>query len=124
MSQTGNSSTGITTAGPISSEEGKDLNNDIGSLARKGLETDIQRALDIVRVTGNDAVHPGVIDLNDNKATAVGLFQLLNLIVERLIAMPNRIEAVFSDLPPGKLEQIEKRDAVVKSDQNGDNDQE
>jgi hypothetical protein len=80
---------------PLLGEKGKNLNEDIGALVKKGLEVDIQRALDILRVTGNEAVHPGVIDLKDDKATAVRHFDLLNLIVERRIATPNRIAALF-----------------------------
>ena len=96
---------------PIFGEKGRDLNDDIGALVKKGLEVDIQRALDIVRVTGNEAVHPGTIDLKDDKATAIRLFELLNLIIERRIATPNRIAALFEGLPPGTLEQIKRRDA-------------
>lgn len=39
--------------------QGKDINANIASLVKNGLEPEIQMALDIVRVTGNNAVHPG-----------------------------------------------------------------
>jgi hypothetical protein len=87
-----------------------DLNDNIASLVKKGLETDIQQAMDVLRVIGNNAVHPGQIDLKDDKATALKLFDLLNLIVERRIATPNKIKGLFEGLPPGAREQIEKRD--------------
>jgi Domain of unknown function (DUF4145) len=105
---------------PLLGEKGKNLNDDIGELVKKGLEVDIQRALDIVRVTGNEAVHPGVIDFKDDKATAVRLFELLNLIVERRIATPNRIAALFEGLPSRALEQIERRDAAKEADRKDD----
>jgi hypothetical protein len=92
-------------------ETGKDLNADIASLVKKGLEPEIQKALDIVRVTGNHAVHPGRIDLKDDVGTAIALLQLINLVVDRRIATQKRIEEMFGNLPPGALEQIEKRDA-------------
>ena len=95
-------------------EKGKNLNENIASLVKKGLEGDIQQALDIVRVIGNHAVHPGQIDLNDNKAIATALFGLVNLIVERQIATPNRIKALFDGLPQSAHEQIEQRDAKKK----------
>jgi hypothetical protein len=89
---------------------GGDLNQNIASLVKQGLEVDIQRALDVLRVIGNHAVHPGQIDLKDDRATAIKLFDLLNLIVERRIATPKKIDALFEGLPPSALEQIEKRD--------------
>jgi hypothetical protein len=97
-------------------EKGKDLNEDIGSLVRKGLPIRVKQALDIVRVTGNNAVHPGEINLKDDKATATTLFTLVNLIVENQIAQPSQIAAMFENLPSGALEQIERRDAQPQTD--------
>jgi hypothetical protein len=53
---------------------GKDITKDIGSFVKKGLSPKIQKALDIVRVVGNESVPPGQIDLNDNPATTTKLF--------------------------------------------------
>jgi hypothetical protein len=44
-----------------------------------------------VRVIGNNAVHPGAIDLRDDKATATTLLQLVNLVVDRRISTQKRI---------------------------------
>jgi len=89
---------------------GKNLNEDIGALVKKGLDPRIHKALDVVRVIGNNAVHPGEIDLKDDKATALELFALVNLIVETMISVPKRVEEMYGDLPTGALEAIEKRD--------------
>ena len=90
--------------------KGDNLNNDIAELVKKGLASDIQRALDIVRVTGNDAVHPGQINIEDNLEMSTALFSLVNIIAEKLISDPKRIEELYSKLPQEKIEQIKKRD--------------
>jgi uncharacterized protein DUF4145 len=95
---------------PLLGEKGENINNDIASLVSKGLEVEIQQAMDVLRVIGNDAVHPGQIDLKDDKATAIRLFELLNLIIERRIATPQRIAALYGGLPESKRKAIEKRD--------------
>ena len=95
-------------------ESGEHLNNDIARLVKKGLDPRVQRALDIVRVIGNESVHPGQIDLRDDHDTATELFRLVNLIAEIMITQPKHIEAMYERLPEGKRAAIEKRDG--KSD--------
>lgn len=87
-----------------------DINGMIGDLVADGLPVRIQRALDVVRVIGNEAVHPGQIELNEDPAIAASLFHLVNLIVERLITEARLIDDLFESLPPGKLAGIESRD--------------
>jgi hypothetical protein len=91
-------------------ESGKDINADVGALVKKGLEVEVQQALDVVRVIGNHAVHPGTIDLKDDKETALTLLGLVNMIVERRIAGPKKLRGLFAGLPPGALKQIDERD--------------
>jgi hypothetical protein len=91
-------------------ESGKDINADIAALVKKGLNAKIQKSLDIVRVIGNEAVHPGQIDLRDQPATASQLCALLNVIADAMITQPKTIESLYSGLPENKLQQIEKRD--------------
>ncbi len=90
-------------------EEGKNINSDIGNLVSKGLSEKVQKALDVVRVTGNDAVHPGQID-TDNPETVIGLFGLVNIIVEQMIDSPKRVNSLFDGLPDNKKEGIKARD--------------
>ena len=83
----------------------------IGNLVKKGLPKEIQQALDVVRVIGNKAVHPGRIAFDvDDKATAEMLMKLLNIITERLISEPKEINSIFEALPQSTKESIEKRD--------------
>ncbi|AIQ24271.1 DUF4145 domain-containing protein [Paenibacillus sp. FSL H7-0737] len=91
-------------------ESGKDINKDIGSLVNKGLPEEIQQALDIVRVIGNESVHPGELDLRDDLETALQLFELINFIIEERISRKKRISSLFSRLPEAKLKGIEVRD--------------
>jgi Domain of unknown function (DUF4145) len=83
-------------------KNGKDLNAEIASLVKDGLDAEIQRALDIVRVVGNEAVHPGTMDLKDDRETAAKLFELVNLIAYDRITRPKTVQALFSGLPPPK----------------------
>lgn len=91
-------------------EKGKKIDDDIASLVKKGLSPIVQKSLDIVRVIGNDAVHPGTIDLNDDRETALSLFDLINSIAEQMISHPKKVESLYSKLPEGKRKAIEKRD--------------
>ena len=88
---------------------GKDINADIGLLVTRGLPEKIQMALDVVRVVGNHAVHPGQIDTDDPKVVGE-LFVLLNLIAEYMISMPNKVSGLYSQLPQKARDAIEKRD--------------
>jgi len=91
-------------------QPGKNINDDIGALVRGGLDPRVQQALDAVRVIGNSAVHPGQIDLRDDRATAETLFKLLNLIVDKTISEPKHVAEVYSALPEGAVKAIENRD--------------
>lgn len=89
---------------------GKNINDDIGNLVKKGLPVKIQQALDIVRVTGNEAVHPGELDLKDDVETVESLFRLTNIIAQEMISNPKDIDELYSKLPSSKLDGIKKRD--------------
>lgn len=93
-------------------EKGENINEDIRQLVAKGLPVQIQQALDTVRVVGNNAVHPGQMDLTDDTSTALALFGLLNLIVETMITQPKRIAEMYSSLPQPSLDAIKKRDGI------------
>jgi len=92
---------------------GKNINDDIASLVQDGLEPLIQKSLDIVRITGNSAVHPAELDLRDNRETAAKLFDLVNLIAHDRLTRPKEIDALFSSLPSDKIAAIEKRDRTA-----------
>ncbi|OSA98119.1 UNVERIFIED_ORG: hypothetical protein B2H98_05360 [Clostridium botulinum] len=91
--------------------DGENINNDIGNLVKeKRLPIQIQKALDIVRVAGNNAVHPGVLDLEDEKTSAVTLFEMINFIVDNQIIQPKKIDEFYNSLPSNALNGIRNRD--------------
>ena len=92
-------------------EKGKNINADIGNLVSKGLPEKIQKALDIVRVVGNNAVHPGKMDEQDTKEYARRMFSLLNFVVEDRIVRPKEIDDLFEGLPENTRKDITKRDS-------------
>lgn len=91
-------------------EEGQDINTDIKNLVAKSLPTAVQRSLDAVRVIGNEAVHPGQMDLRDDIETSKALFKLVNLIADKMISEPKEVEEIYNSLPETKRQAIEKRD--------------
>jgi hypothetical protein len=92
-------------------EKGKNINADIASLVKKGLPATMQQALDSVRVVGNDAVHPGVIDFEDDADTAYALFGFVNIIADVLITQPKKVEEYYTKHVPESLrEKIKERD--------------
>jgi hypothetical protein len=90
---------------------GRKVDDDIGMLVQKGLNPKIQQAFDVVRVTGNHAVHPGEISLEENPDHVTVMFEMINLIVEELISRPKQVDERFNSLPAGALEAIARRDA-------------
>ena len=91
--------------------KGKNLDEKIADLVKGGLSKDTQKALDVVRVVGNKAVHPGQIDLDvDDISTAYKLFSLIRIIVQRLITEPTTINNLYDNLPAAIKSQISKRD--------------
>lgn len=91
-------------------QPGKRINDDIKSLVSNGLSLVVQQALDTVRVIGNSAVHPGQIDIRDDRQTAESLFMLVNLIVEKMISEPKNVQAMYDSLPGNLIQGIKDRD--------------
>lgn len=91
-------------------EKGKNINDDIESLVKKGLPIHIQQALDIVRVTGNHAIHPGTIEMDDRIENALALFGFVNFLCNHFITQPNIIANFYNKLPEKDRTNIAKRD--------------
>lgn len=91
---------------------GKNINDDIKKLVKEGLPILVQQALDYCRVVGNNAVHPGEINVNDSPDIAASLFDMINFIVEDRIAKPREIQALYDRLPESAKDSIQKRDST------------
>ena len=90
-------------------ESGKNLDDDIANLVRKGLPKKIRKAVTAVRFIGSDAVRPGEIDSRDNTYAAVALCDLLNMIVEVMISQPKKVSELYGKLPSSKKRTTKKR---------------
>jgi len=79
--------------------ETEDIAENLESLNRRGLDEKIQIALQRVRMVGEGAVEPGMIDSGDGDETARVLFEILNLIVDALMVQPRRVDEMLGKLP-------------------------
>lgn len=79
--------------------EMEDTRANLENLANRGLDAKFQAALASVRMVGDDAVEPGKIDSRDDSETTMALFNLINLIVDALIAQPRRVDEILDKLP-------------------------
>lgn len=93
-------------------EKGKNINDDIANLVKKGLSVQIQQSLDVIRVVGNNAVHPGQIDIDEDETLISTLFEILNFIVNQMITQPKKINDLYAQLPQNVRDSIEKRDEI------------
>ncbi|MDE0465785.1 MAG: DUF4145 domain-containing protein [Candidatus Poribacteria bacterium] len=89
------------------------LNTNIKNLVKEGISQQMQQALDIVRVTGNHAVHPGEI-IFDDTTNVQALFTLINIITDVLITQPKQIQEHYDNLPEKDKEEIAKRDGKTQ----------
>lgn len=82
----------------------------IGELVQDGLPQGVQKALDAIRIIGNESVHPGELQDEDIDKSVGSMFELLNFIVQDRITRFKEIDALYESLPEGKRQGIEQRD--------------
>ena len=99
----------------ITGEKEKDINTTIEKLVAQGLPTKLQKAFDIVRITGNKSVHPGELNLNDNPDIVEALWKLINIIVEKMITEPKEIDELYEQMPESDRAKVAKRDGKAKA---------
>lgn len=85
------------------------INRAIDDLRVKGLKQHIVNAFDVVRVTGNNAVHPGQMALREDVDTVLGMFKMVNLIANDTITDQKEVQMLMGLLPQKNKDQIDKR---------------
>lgn len=85
------------------------INGNIKKLVKEGLHPKFQKILDILRVTGNNAVHPGIIEF-DKKTPIASFYEWINMVTDILITQPAEIDRIYDNLPEKDREAIENRD--------------
>ena len=100
-------------------KKSQSVNSSIDELENSGLSPTIANALHIVRVIGNDSVHPGELNLKDDPETVDQLFILVNRIADALITQPKKDAELWASLPKTKRQAVEdKRAAAAKTSKN------
>ena len=92
-------------------EEGKNINTDIRSLVeKKVLSGQVIKVADTLRITGNNAVHPGQISDKDFDRVAGKMFDLINAIVEETITKPKMWNNLYEQMPENARNAAEAQD--------------
>jgi hypothetical protein len=89
---------------------GKDLQERMDVLVRKGLRPELEQGLEVVRVIGPYAIPAGRLDPRDDRQIALALFTLLNLLVEDLLSLPAHMK---------RLQELLAEDLLTRSGKNG-----
>jgi hypothetical protein len=68
---------------PLLKQDGKNLEDSMSSLVRKGLEVEIQQTMEVLQVLRNDPVQPTSLDTQEDKEMALRFVDSLKAILER-----------------------------------------
>jgi len=97
-------------------QSGKNINKDLRCLAADNIIPPLViRVADTVRITGNNAVHPGEMSDEDFDHVASKMFDLINFIVKKGISEPKELEALYSLTPEAPRKSAEEKDAQARS---------
>jgi hypothetical protein len=89
---------------------GNHIDADIKAIVAKGVDPQVQKAMDIVRVSGNNGAHPGEIQLNEDPNLVKKMFELINFIATKMITSKKEIDGLFDGLPDSIKDAIDRRD--------------
>lgn len=100
-------------------QAGENINADVRNLAAQNiLPPLVVKVADTVRITGNNAVHPGEMTDEDFDHVASKMFDLLNFIVKKGISEPKELEALYTMTPEGPRKDAEAKDAKANLSKN------
>lgn len=96
-------------------QPGANINQDIRALAADNvLPPLVVKVADTVRITGNNAVHPGEMSDQDFDHVASKMFDLLNIVVKKGISEPKELEALYVRTPEAPRKEAEAKDAKAR----------
>lgn len=96
-------------------EKGDRIDVDVRELARKNVLPQLLiKVADTVRITGNNAVHPGEMSAEDVDLVASKMFLMLNLIVTKGITEPKELATLYEMVPEGARVAAEEKDAKAR----------
>ena len=72
----------------------------------------IKQALHTIRIVGNESVHPGTFNIEDNEDIALLLFEILNDITYDTITKKKKRTEMFKRLPKNKTKNINDSDGI------------
>ena len=83
-------------------QKGRDINTDIGLLVANGtLTMRVQQAMDTVRIAGNESVHPGELNVEDDVELVEALFTFVNMVAHQAITEPLLTAEMYARMPAG-----------------------
>ena len=86
--------------------EKNSINDNIRILS-EGVDETTQKALDLIRINGNNAAHLGEIQIEEENTEY--MYKLLNIIVQKTISDKKQIDDLFEGLPKSIKESIKER---------------
>lgn len=86
----------------LQGESSGNIYQDIQKLKSRPIDSSLIKALDIIRISGNESVHPGDLNLNENKNDAFYLFDLLNMICDQFFTQPRKMQDMYEKMPESK----------------------
>lgn len=91
-------------------DEDKNIDKAIQSLIGKNkIDETLRKALDSVRVIGNNATHPNELNIKDNHDIAIALFKIINYIAEKILSDKKQISEIYELLPESAKRENRKK---------------